>query len=557
MATLQFEEGVNRPQAKASHCRQQLLVNILDGMANVKPNATYAHAPISPVGYDKGFRRITYHRLANAVNGLGWWITAQIGRSASFDTLLYLGPNDIRQTAIIFACIKAGYKCLFTSHRLQLCDTQSLLRSTSCKAILTSDPLGFHIPSIKDGCPLPIYQVPPLNTLLVEDYPSYPYKKPFEQAKHDPFLVLHTSGTSSTPRPMVLKNDWLATYLQSLHAPSPPGFECLESRMRGCRVFVMLTPYHVHGVKSFQGANLDITVFGALTNETPIILPPAEAPVNVQTLIQGLGTIDADVCYVPPHFIEEIANNQKYVEIVTSRASSLVYAAGKVSEAHADIMSAKMEFWGRYGATEQGTVPSLRALGGWDCTMYNYIIPHPTAGWQFRPYSSSNDETIYEAFIVRDVENLKVQPVFTLFEELEEYPTHDLFLAHPRIPGAYKWCGRTDDTISLSTAANVNPMIMEHGLDQHQHIKGVLMIGNGRPRPALLVEPNDCAVSNQSFIDGIWESVEKLNRAYFVDHRILKSYIIVTNERERSSCTRRNCGHCMNHAQIDMLRMSM
>jgi len=274
-----------------------------------------------------------------------------------------------------------------------------------------------------------------------------------------------------------------------------------------------------------------MTVMNALTNDVTIISPPANAPITTETLINGLKATDTDICYVPPHFVQEIASNPDYVDIVASRSKSLVYGAGKVSEVHADIMTSRLEFWGRFGATEQGTTPSIRPSGPWDPALYNYMMPHFDAGWDFRPYVSDRGETVYEAVIVRKTDSSHTQPVFTLLPHLQEFPTRDLFVAHPTIPGMYKWCGRADDTISLSTAANVNPMLMETRISEHPLVSGVLMVGNGRPRPALLVELSDTTIVNESIAEVIWEAVESVNQEYFVDHRVLQSHIVFTDER--------------------------
>ncbi|KAL8858206.1 MAG: hypothetical protein Q9178_005218 [Gyalolechia marmorata] len=39
-----------------------------------------------------------------------WWIKDETGTSQGFDTLAYLGPSDLRNTIIIVAAIKTGYK---------------------------------------------------------------------------------------------------------------------------------------------------------------------------------------------------------------------------------------------------------------------------------------------------------------------------------------------------------------------------------------------------------------------------------------------------------------
>ena len=38
-----------------------------------------------------------------------------------------------------------------------------------------------------------------------ERYPHFPYDKSFEEARWDPMVVLHTSGTTGLPKPIVVK----------------------------------------------------------------------------------------------------------------------------------------------------------------------------------------------------------------------------------------------------------------------------------------------------------------------------------------------------------------
>lgn len=89
---------------------KQLLVNIVDNLAATKPDAAYAYLPVSPNGYEEGFKKLSYKQFANAVNGLAWWLTAELGKGNLLQTLIYTGPNDILQNATILACAKAGYK---------------------------------------------------------------------------------------------------------------------------------------------------------------------------------------------------------------------------------------------------------------------------------------------------------------------------------------------------------------------------------------------------------------------------------------------------------------
>lgn len=108
MATYQFAEESESPSLLLR--KKQLLINIVDGMAKFKPKALYAELPVSPTSYDEGFRRVDYRSFANAVNGVAWWLERTLGRGTNFETLAYIGPNDMRHNLLLLGAVKAGYK---------------------------------------------------------------------------------------------------------------------------------------------------------------------------------------------------------------------------------------------------------------------------------------------------------------------------------------------------------------------------------------------------------------------------------------------------------------
>ena len=112
MATLQFSEGGSGPP-RPLYRSKQLLPNIIDGMARARPEALYAETPASHSSYDQGYRKITYRELANAVNGVAWLLTKELGRGQDFETLAYIGPNDLSYPIVILGAVKAGYKVNF------------------------------------------------------------------------------------------------------------------------------------------------------------------------------------------------------------------------------------------------------------------------------------------------------------------------------------------------------------------------------------------------------------------------------------------------------------
>lgn len=95
--------------AKIGNWRNELLPNVVDNLAKASPDAPYALYPNAPTTYDHGYRTITYKDFGNAIDGLAWWLKENLGPSENFDVVAYMGPNDVRYTALLLGAIKAGY----------------------------------------------------------------------------------------------------------------------------------------------------------------------------------------------------------------------------------------------------------------------------------------------------------------------------------------------------------------------------------------------------------------------------------------------------------------
>lgn len=86
-----------------------LLPTIVDRRAAIHPNAIYAEYPKSPTSYEEGYEAITFGKLANAINGIAWWLTLTLGPGNNHEKLAYIGPNDLRYPVLCLGAIKAGY----------------------------------------------------------------------------------------------------------------------------------------------------------------------------------------------------------------------------------------------------------------------------------------------------------------------------------------------------------------------------------------------------------------------------------------------------------------
>ena len=96
---------------------KKLLNHVVDEMARERPDALYAELPLSPTKFDQGFRQVSYRDLSNAINGMAWWFQHSLGPGRDFETVTYLGPNDMRHNILLLGAVKAGFKASLDSQR--------------------------------------------------------------------------------------------------------------------------------------------------------------------------------------------------------------------------------------------------------------------------------------------------------------------------------------------------------------------------------------------------------------------------------------------------------
>ncbi len=97
---------------------KELLPHTLFKLAAQYPSATYAEFPVDPNRIEDGYSKITFAEVANAVHMFAWWVEENIGKLKEEDkngtqTLVYMGPNDIRYAVLCLGSVVAGYKVGF------------------------------------------------------------------------------------------------------------------------------------------------------------------------------------------------------------------------------------------------------------------------------------------------------------------------------------------------------------------------------------------------------------------------------------------------------------
>ena len=121
----------------------------------------------------------------------------------------------------------------------------SLFDHTKCHTLLSASEI--RIEHILAARPMRHFAVPTLDDLLAEgSVPHYAYEKAFESAASDPFIIIHTSGSTGLPKPVTISHGGLAT-IDAHHLLSPlDGFEAqIKVSNDRARIFSSLPPFHV------------------------------------------------------------------------------------------------------------------------------------------------------------------------------------------------------------------------------------------------------------------------------------------------------------------------
>ena len=412
-----------------------------------------------------------------------------------------------------------------------------------CKILLTpTEPRLLVVTRVLEEFPIQTIDSPSLDELLDRNYYHYLYPKTFTEAREEPLVVVHTSGTTSVPKPIIHTHDFAASYMQWGQLEAPPGFKSPVSLVQSNCLIVTLPFFHVcisnasrqrnipsaNTVDNLTKArNLYATLSDAIANQTTVITSLAGAPPSAQQVIKCLKHIQGDGIVLAAPLMEQAVKDPQMLDFITSHLDTIAYGGRDVSQTIGNAFASRCKVFNFNGSTETGCYPLLCPSGPYPSKDWKYYCPHPLAGLEFRPSVGG----LYEAFIVKNSGFEDEQPVFKILPHLMGYPSKDLFVPHPSKTSLWAYHRRGNDIIVFTPGHLCNPIAMEQQLSNLPEIQVALMAGTGRFQPALLIETeSDQAMSEsatQNFIQQIWPIIEEANQAYPKDARISRFHILI------------------------------
>lgn len=134
---------------------------------------------------------------------------------------------------------------LFTSPRYSVLAQTTLIKEVNCGTMLVPAQRLQITDAILKACDLRVYEIPDLEDLLYQKHTLFRFEKTFDQARSEPLVVLHTSGTTGLPKPIIWTHDWAASFARERQLSPPRNFESSDALLLGNRMLSLMPPFHV------------------------------------------------------------------------------------------------------------------------------------------------------------------------------------------------------------------------------------------------------------------------------------------------------------------------
>ena len=362
-----------------------------------------------------------------------------------------------------------------------------------------------------------IVATPSLEWFLneVDQVTDYPFQGTFEEVKENPFVILHTSGSTGIPKPVFVTHGTIASNDAYQMIPYLGGMPTFIDYIRGKRLFLAFPMFHA--------ANLGLIAISIYAGVTCVLPPPVPLTVDIIDKAHTLGNLQGSL--LPPSMILEVYHNSEYLANMLQRLNFVAYVGGTLNKHIGNALSTKIKLITCMGTTEAMWYPFEVHDSSAD---WQYIPISPYFGHIFRPHV----EGLSELIIQRNANCSLFQGVFSTFPKIDEYATSDLYERHPTNQERWRCCGRKDDIICFNNAEKLNPVTMETIISGHVKVKHAIIGGQGQFQASLLIEPKVHPASlgeAEQFINDIWPIIKEANQDCPAHGRILRSFVLLTN----------------------------
>ncbi|KAG0174801.1 hypothetical protein DFQ28_004462 [Apophysomyces sp. BC1034] len=314
-------------------------------------------------------------------------------------------------------------------------------------------------------------------------------------------LIIHSSGSTSFPKPIRLSNRYLIQTVQFFHECFN-GVEGKEQLYGESEVMYSCLPlFHIFGT---------FTVFNVMTLGGSTVFPE-KLPPPTASLLDALKQNRCTYLAAPPLILEQLSSHlratndftaMQQLKLVIYGGAPLKFETGQFFHEH------NINVRNEYGTTEINTFMSSN-------------LDPKSPNWNaLRPLRFLKEYCIWEPF-EGDVKHLAVKgdcPSLASGLALRDdgnYATNDIWRETQPGSGFYNYLGRKDDTLIMENGEKTNPVPMEETIREIPLVANCVVIGEGRQCTAALIELDThyaLEYSPDEMITQVLEAVKRANK---------------------------------------------
>lgn len=393
----------------------------------------------------------------------------------------------------------------------------SLLEQTQCRHFLYAPEVDAMVKPLLEHRPdLKLHKVQSLSDMVKPGTDHYLYDKKYDAVKWDPILVLHSSGSTGPPKPIVMNHATFAVGDNDRNLPTVPGRVNQNwSLWDFPQQEIFFSPFPAFHLAGFSS----MVLLPIYYQNAKLVMSPPNRPPTGHLVSEIMDQFKLKSIFCPPIVAEQLVQEADGIE-KCKNLKFLLYAGGPLSQSAGEALSAVTDVCQFYGQTETGAIQALvPRREDWASLEWN-----PVQEVVMEPYV----DNIYEMTMKRNPALEKVRSLSANFPDVEVWHTKDLFKPHPTKQGLWTFHGRIDDIVVLSNGEKFNPVPSEVQISAHPLINGALIVGQGHPQPCLILEPKDPSQTLEHLVDAIWPTIEKANAQAPGQARVTRDMILVS-----------------------------
>ena len=276
---------------------------------------------------------------------------------------------------------------------------------------------------------------------------------------------------------------------------------------------VLTNSYKLAGVQSY----ISIPIF---SKSATVVLGPTGIWPSGVLVAEIMKHQQLRALYLPPSIIEQWVAEPPAMD-QAKNLDFIIFGGGPLSPAVGDRLNKATKICQTYGSLETAGVQLLVPRPG----EWSYL--------EFNPYEEIDMQDFgdgsYELVLHQRPDLAWRRALSHNLPNVTTWRTGDLFVRHPSVPQLWRFSSRVDDLIVFGSGHKLKPIPMELIIQGSHLVAGALVVGHGRPQPALIVEPSAAAreMNHEQILRSVWPVVKKSNEIAPSYAQIILSKVII------------------------------